>query len=125
MDVSDPERGGGDSVFMFQDSEADLQDAFEKNVPFALDVAHSAGDPANPVSHLDREAADFEVDRFPTSFGDPQPVEALVKRELGDVTINWRVNNGAPQSAAGRRSSTTASAMARTATSTTRGSAAR
>ncbi len=100
MDVSDPERGGGDSVFMFQDSEADLQDAFEKNIPFALDVAHSAGDPANPVSHLDREAAEFEVDRFPTSFGDPQPVEALVKRELGAVTINWRVNNGAPQSAA-------------------------
>ena len=99
MDVSDPERGGGDSVFMFQDSEADLQDAFEKNIPFALDVAHSAGDPANPVSHLDREAADFEVDRFPTSFGDPQPVEALVKRELGDVTINWRINDGAPQSA--------------------------
>ena len=100
MDVSDPERGGGDSVFMFQDSEADLQDAFEKNIPFALDVAHSAGDPANPVSHLDREAAEFEVDRFPTSFGDPQPVEALVQRELGDVSIHWRINNGATQTAA-------------------------
>ena len=99
MDVSDPERGGGDSVFMFQDSEEDLQAAFEKNIPFALDVAHSAGDPANPVSHLDREAADFEVDRFPTSFGDPQPVEAIVKRELGDVTMHWRINAGAPQSA--------------------------
>ena len=65
MDVSDPERGGGESEFMFQDSDADLQDAFEKNIPFALDVAHSAGDPANPVSHLDRVAADFEVDRVP------------------------------------------------------------
>ncbi len=99
MDVSDPDRGGGDSVFMFQDSESDVQDAFEKNVPFALDVAHSAGDPANPVSHLDREAASFEVDRFPTSFGDPQPVGAVVKRELGDVTLHWRINGGAPQSA--------------------------
>ena len=31
MDVSDPERGGGTSVFEFQDSEGDLQAAFEKN----------------------------------------------------------------------------------------------
>ena len=57
MDVADPARGGGDSVFDFQDSNADLEQAFEKNLPFAFDVAKSAADPANPVSHLGRAAA--------------------------------------------------------------------
>jgi hypothetical protein len=99
MDVSDPDRGGGESVFEFQDSEGDLQAAFEKNIPFALDVAASSGDPANPVSHLNRKTPDFDVDRFPTSFGDPQPVETIVKRELGDVNIHWRVNGGPRESA--------------------------
>lgn len=99
MDVSDPDRGGGESVFEFQDSEEDLQAAFEKNIPFALDVAASAGDPANPVSHLDRTPADFEVERFPTSFGDPQTVEANVKRELGEITLHFRIDGGPEQTA--------------------------
>ena len=99
MDVSDPARGGGASVFEFQDSEADLQDAFEKNIPFALDVAESAPDPANPVSHLGTTTPDFEVEDFALSFGDPQPVEANVKRELGPVRIHWTVNGGGARSA--------------------------
>ena len=94
MDVADPERGGGDSVFKFQDSEADLEDAFEKNIPFALDVAMSAKDPANPVSHLGNEAADFEVSTFDTSYGTPQDVQADVKRELGPVTMRYTINGG-------------------------------
>ncbi len=99
MDVSDPARGGGDSVFEFQDSEADLQDAFEKNVPFVLDVARSAKDPANPVTHLGNDVPDFELKPFNVSYGDPQTVEVNAKRELGNVTLHWRVNNGDEQSA--------------------------
>ena len=38
--------------FVFQDSEADIQAEFEKNLAFALDLARSAKDPENPVSHL-------------------------------------------------------------------------
>ena len=78
---------------------ADLQDAFEKNVPFALDVAHSADDPANPESHLGRTTPNFEIHPFSTPTATPQPVEVNVKRELGDVTVHWKVNGGAEQSA--------------------------
>jgi len=94
LDVGDPARGGGGSVFEFQDAEGDVEDAFEKNIPFALDVARSAADPANPVSHLGNEPADFEVSRFGISYGDPQPVEVDAKRELGQVTMHYRVNGG-------------------------------
>lgn len=99
MDVADPARGGGGSVFDFQDSEADVEQAFEKNIPFALDVAKSAGDPANPVSHLGRDAASFTIHPFTVSFGDPQTVRVGVKRSLGPVTLHWTVNNGDEQTA--------------------------
>lgn len=99
MDVADPARGGGDSVFDFQDSAADLEQAFEKNLPFALDVAKSAADPANPVSHLGRQAPSFEMHPFTLSFGNPQQVRVDVKRALGPVTLHWRVNAGPEQTA--------------------------
>jgi hypothetical protein len=95
MDVADPDRGGGDSVFKFQDSDADLEDALEKNIPFALDVARSAKDPANPVSHLGNDVPDFEVSTFGISYGSPQTVQVDAKRELGAVTMHYKVNNGA------------------------------
>ncbi len=94
MDIADPARGGGGSVFDFQDSEADLEQAFEKNIPFALDVAKSAADPANPVSHLGREAPAFEIHPFTVSFGDPQTVRVNAKRALGRVSLHWTVNGG-------------------------------
>ena len=94
MDVADPARGGGDSVFKFQDSDADLEAAFEKNIPFALDVARSAKDPANPVSHLGNTAPDFVPSSFSISYGSPQTVQVDAKRELGDVTLHWSVNSG-------------------------------
>ncbi len=106
MDVADPDRGaegeggGPPSVFEFQDSEADLQQAFEKNIQFALDVAKSAADPANPVSHLGNKVQDFEVERFAYSYGDPQTVEVNAKRDLGAVTMHYAVNGGAEQTAA-------------------------
>lgn len=99
MDLSDPERGGGPSEFEFQDSERDLQAAFEKNVPFAIDVARSAKDPSDPKSHLDNRTPNFVVERFPTSFGSPQAVEANVQRELGPVSVHWQINGGRERSA--------------------------
>jgi hypothetical protein len=100
MDVANPERGavgeegGAPSVFEFQDSEGDLQAAFEKNVPFALDVADSADDPANPENHLGNTTPDFEVAEFGVSYGNPQTVEVNAKRSLGDVRIRYQVNGG-------------------------------
>jgi hypothetical protein len=100
MDVSDPARGGGESVFEFQDSNADLQDAFDKNLPFALDVAKSAEDPANPVQRLGIEVPDFVPATFAVSYGDPQTVEVNAKRELGSVRVRYQINGGATRSAA-------------------------
>ena len=45
--------------FVFPDDEALVQAEFEKNLPFALDVAKSAKDPDDPVSHLGIETKPF------------------------------------------------------------------
>jgi hypothetical protein len=88
--------------FVYQDSEADVQAVFENNLAFALDLARSAPDPDDPVSHLGNEAPDFVTTTFATSFGDPQTVEVNAKRELGRVRVHWQVNGGPEQRAATR-----------------------
>ncbi len=85
--------------FVFQDDEAAVEAEFRKNLDFALDLAKSAGDPANPVSHLGNTAPDFVPTTFAISYGDPQTVEVNAKRELGDVRAYWRVNGGQTRSA--------------------------
>ena len=74
MDVADPERGGGDSVFEFQDAEDDLEQAFEKNIPFALDVAKSADGPGQPGRRT-------SATRRPTSRS--RPFDDLLRRPAG------------------------------------------
>jgi hypothetical protein len=81
--------------FVFQDSEADIQAEFQKNLAFALDLARSAKDPENPVSHLFNTAPEFVPTPFPISYGDPQTVEVNAKKSLGAVRVYWQVNNGA------------------------------
>ena len=76
-----------------------MRAVFEKNIPFALDVAKSAADPANPVSHLGNTPENFVVSSFETSYGDPQDVQVNAKRELGKITMHYRVNGGAEQTA--------------------------
>ncbi len=101
--------------FVFPDDEAKIQEEFERNLPFALDLARSAPDPTSPRSHLGTTAEPFYLDisaldpeksnnpmsdfRFDVSYGDPQPVRVLAKRSLGAVTVKYRVNGGAVQSA--------------------------
>ena len=105
--------GSPGSGFVFPDDEALVQEEFERNVPFALSVASSAVDPANPRSHLGIETKPFYLESedtfkagiptanfsFPVSYGDPQPVRVLAQRSLGAVTLKWRVNGGPAQSA--------------------------
>jgi hypothetical protein len=81
-----------DSVFNFPDSEALVQAEFEKNLPFALSVARSAGDPDDPVSVVGRTAPDFLVDSFATSYGDPQPVAVTARRDLGNLRMHYSIN---------------------------------
>ncbi|MCC7019094.1 MAG: immune inhibitor A [Ardenticatenales bacterium] len=90
-ELSDGGSGGG---FVFPDDEALVQAEFVKNLPFALDVAMSAADPARPVSHLGNTVTPFYVDAFGVSYGDPQPVQVNAARYLGEVTLHYRVAGG-------------------------------
>ena len=85
------------SVFAFQDSETDVQAEFERHVQFALDLARSADDPSRPISHLGNKVPNFVVDDFKTSFGNPQTVQVNARRDLGKITLNYKVNGGRTQ----------------------------
>ncbi|MET7333858.1 M14 family zinc carboxypeptidase [Nonomuraea sp. NPDC005650] len=80
--------------FVFPDDEALVQGEFEKGLPFALDVAKSAVNPAEPVNHLGNTAPDFEIDPFEVSCGKDQVVQVNAKRKLGPVLLNYQVNGG-------------------------------
>lgn len=110
-----PELGEGipGSGFVFPDDEALVQAEFEKVLPFALDVAKSAADPDDPVSHLGLTTKPFYLESedtykaglpqanftFEYSYGDPQEVRVLAKRDLGNVTAKYRINGGPVRSA--------------------------
>jgi Zinc carboxypeptidase len=99
--------------FVFPDDEALVQAEFVRNRPFALDVAKSAADPDDPVSHLDIKTKPFYLKSddtyktglplanftFDVSYGDPQEVRVLAKRALGAVTLKYSINGGPTQSA--------------------------
>ena len=82
------------SGFHFPDDEGLVQAEFEKNIPFALSVAESADDPDDPASAVDRTAADFQVDSFDVSYGDPQTVAVVAKRALKNLRLSYRINGG-------------------------------
>jgi Zinc carboxypeptidase/Immune inhibitor A peptidase M6 len=112
-----PELGEGipGNGFLFPDDEALIQREFEINLPFALDLAKSAADPDDPISHLGNTTEPFYLHqeredlstrenpltdfRFEFSYGDPQPVRVLAARSLGPVTLRYRINGGPWQSA--------------------------
>ena len=96
-DEWEPEDCG--SVFEFPDNEELVQAEFEKNLPFALAVAESAKDPADPVSVVGRRAEDFRVDAFSVSHGDPQAVATWVNREVTGLRLQYRINGGRVHSA--------------------------
>ncbi len=86
------------SGFNFPDDEELVQAEFEKNIPFALSVAESADDPDDPASVVDRTAADFQVDSFDVSYGDPQTVAVVAKRALKNLRLSYRINGGSAKS---------------------------
>ena len=99
--------------FVFPDDEALVQAEFERNLPFAMSVANSAGDPDDPKTVTGIATKPFYVDSddpykrgnpgtqlsFAWSYGDPQPVAVIAKRSLGAVEVKFRINGGAVQSA--------------------------
>ena len=99
LHASDLRRRTGVSDFEFPDDEAEVQAVFEKNIPFALDVAASAatagrGTRASRAGEYQATAPDFEVDRFAESYGNPQLVQANVRRDLGPVVLRYKINGG-------------------------------
>jgi hypothetical protein len=101
--------------FVFPDDEALIQAEFEKNIGFAHNVALSAADPDDPVSHWGVDTADLyldvsEVDPYKSNNplsdltvdvsyggGSTQAVEVLAKRAAGDVRLFYSVNGGPAQ----------------------------
>jgi len=112
-----PELGEGTPGvgFVFPDDEALIQAEFEKTLPFHLGLARSAQHPADPDSPVGIGVEPFYLDaddidpqngqtslfdfKFNKSYGDPQEVRVLAARDLGDVTLRYRINGGPVQSA--------------------------
>jgi hypothetical protein len=90
------------SGFNFPDDEKLIQDEFTKNLPFALSVAQSAHDPANPVSAVGRSAPDLVPDAFDTSYGATQQVAVTAKRSLRGLRLHYQINGGRERTAAVR-----------------------
>ncbi len=82
------------SGFNFPDDDRLITEEFEKNIPFALSVAKSAQDPADPVTFNGETAPDLVADEFAVSHGTSQPVAVIADRQLKDLRLNYRVNGG-------------------------------
>jgi hypothetical protein len=88
------------SGFEFEDVEGLVDNEFRDHLPFVLDLAESADDPDDPDSHLGNTVEDYYVDTFAYSYGDPQTVQVLAKRDLLAVTMKYRINGEGVQSVA-------------------------
>ena len=101
--------GSPGSGFVFPDNEALVEAEFQNQLAFATDVAKSAKDPENPVSHLGIATKPFYFNsedtykagvplamyKFSVSYGDPQEIRIVAKRSLGKVDLKYRINGGA------------------------------
>ena len=87
------------SGFIFPDDEELIAAEVAKNLPFALAVANSAADPADPISSLGHTTPDFVVDDFEVSYGARQQVAAITRRSLLDVQMHYVINGGRPKTA--------------------------
>jgi Zinc carboxypeptidase len=99
--------------FVFPDDPNLVQKEWKKQLPFVLDVAKSALDPAHPVSHLGLSTRPLLVKSddtykaglptsnftFDYSYGDPQEVRVDALKSLGPVSVKYRINGGDVQTA--------------------------
>ena len=100
--------------FVFPDDEALVERQFRINKGFAIDIARSAADPANPTSRLGKtrpmyvDTTKLDPERagnplsdltFDTSYGDPQPVRVLARDSVRQVEVRYQVNGGPKRNA--------------------------
>ena len=85
------------STFVFPDDEKLIQAEYQRNLPFALSVAKSAPNPAQPVSVVGRTAAAFTPKTFTTSYAGsgPQSVAVVARKSLTQKVLHFRVSGGA------------------------------
>ncbi|GAB3141700.1 M14 family metallopeptidase [Micromonospora sonneratiae] len=91
------------SGFIFPDDEKLISAEVAKNIPFALSVAQSAADPANPVSVVGRSTPDFVVDAFDVSYGSTQQVATIARKSLKNVRMHYTINGGRPKTVSVRQ----------------------
>ena len=87
------------NILEFPDDEALVEAEVRKNVPFALSIARSAANPGDPVTDTGRQAPEFVVDSFDVSYGDPQTVAVVARRDHHNQRLEYRVNGGRTQRA--------------------------
>ena len=94
--------GGGPTgcnQFDFPDDEGKVQAIFEKNLPMALNIVHSADRldrPRNyendPGQYQVKPTQDIQINEFDVSYGATQTIEAIVRRSLGPVDVNATIS---------------------------------
>ena len=94
--------GGGPSgcnQFAFPDDEGKVQAIFEKNLPMALNIVHSADQldrPRNyendPGQYQVKPTQDIQINEFDVSYGATQTIEAIVRKSLGPVDVNASIS---------------------------------
>ncbi len=89
----------GCDQFDFPDDEGKVQAVFEKNLPMALNIAHSAGEldrPKNfdndPTEYQIKATQDIQPARFGVSYGSNQTIEAITRRSLGPVDLRATIS---------------------------------
>jgi hypothetical protein len=87
------------SGFNFPDDDRLITEEFEKNIPFALSVAKSAQDPADPVTFDGSQAPDLVADEFAVSHGADQPVAVTADRQIDRLRLKYSVNGGPTRTA--------------------------
>ena len=84
--------------FVFQDSEAAVEEEFQRNLAVRARPRALGQEPGPPgVAPRQRRRRTSCRRTFKVSYGDPQTVEVNANRDLGPVEVHWRVNGGAVQ----------------------------
>ena len=81
--------------FEFPDDKTMLETVFNDNLEFALAMAESAHDPANPVSPVDIPAQDVYHEPIKSSWGEKQQIDILARKWLGrHARLYYQIDDG-------------------------------
>ena len=91
--------GAGGSSFVYPDDEEKVEAAFQKNLPMALNIAHSSGQLDRP-KNFDNDPGQYQIKathdilpaKFDVSYGATQQIEANVRRSLGPVDVTVAIS---------------------------------